>query len=437
MAWPGISSDPNVSSLHAQLVGYTTARDTMLVGPAARAPTHPEVQRLNALIASTEEQLMNAARTHISSIRAQVATLGSLQGRSVAKMSELPQTEPREMFLTQNLEALQQSGDQLREQYQEVRLEEAGEAGQVEIVQPATRALPEKKNPWMKMLLGLMAGVMLGSGVAFVRERLDQSISRVEEIEKILMVPNLAVIPETSSYLLESSTNGHEPRNAQDPPGVEAYRVLRTNLQFSQGDLKTLVVTSATPGEGKTLTAANLAAACARQGRHVLLMECDLRRPTMARYFEGRGEIDLSDVLLQGRPWQDAIRRSGVPGLDILLANRAFPRAAEFLAGADMQRLLAELSAAYDLVILDTTPLLMAADAALLGAIVDGVLLVVRTTHTDRGAVQAAVNQLALVGAHVVGTVLNDPAGTVGRSGHYYYDYGYSYEAECQDDHLS
>jgi capsular exopolysaccharide synthesis family protein len=428
MSWPGISSDPNVSSLHSQLVAYTTARDTMLVGPSARAPTHPEVQRLNALIASTQEQLLRAARTHISSIRAQITTVGGLKGRSVAKMSDLPRTEPQEVYLTQNLDALQQSGDQLREKYQEVRLEEAAEAGQVEIVQSATRALPETNDPWMKVLFGLLAGAMLGIGVVLVRERLDHSINRPEEIEQILLVPNLAVIPETSTYLLESSTNGDTPRDAIEPPGVEAYRVLRTNLLFSQGGIKTLVVTSATPGEGKTITAANLAAACARQGRHVLLMECDLRRPALARYFEGAGEIDLSDVLLGGRPWREAIRPSGVTGLDVLLAGRS-SRAAEFLAGADMERLLKELSAVYDLVILDTSPLLVAADATVLGAIVDGVLLVVRTTQTDRNAVQHAVSQLTLVGAHVVGTVLNDPEGTVGRHGSYY-DYTYTYEPE-------
>lgn len=428
MSLPGISSDPNVSGLHGQLVSYMNARDTMLTGQWARAATHPEVQRLNTLIAATESRLIDAARGYTTSIRAQIGTVQGLKGRSVAKMSDLPRTEVEQVYLTQNLDALTKTGDQLREQYQSVRLEEAGEAGQVEIVQQATRALPQPRDPWMKILFGLVAGVMLGGGVALVRARLDHSINRPEEIERFLLVPNLAVIPESSAYLIDSSINGG-PRNASDPPGVEAYRALRTNLMFSQGNLRTLVLTSATPGEGKTITAVNLAAACARQGKRVLLMECDLRRPALARYFEDVGEVDLTDVFLQGRSWKDAIRPSGVAGLDVLLAGKAFPRAVEFLAGVEMERLLAELSEVYDLVILDTSPLLVAADATILGAIADGVLLVVRATHADRDAVQHALQQLTMVGAHVVGTVLNDPEGAVGRYGNYY-DYTYAYEAE-------
>jgi len=430
MSLPGISADPNVSSLHGQLVSYMNARDTMLTGPWARAATHPEVQRLNTLIPATEEKLIEAARNHITSIRAQIASVGGLMGRSVAKMSELPRTEVEEMYLTQNLTALQQTGDQLREQYQSARLEEAGEAGQVEIVQLATRALPQAKSPWMKLFVGLLGGLMLGCGLALVRERMDRSINRPEEIEQFLMIPNLAVIPEASTRLLESGPNGNAFRSATDPPGAEAYRVLRTNLLFSQGHLKTMVVTSATPGEGKTMTAANLAAACARQGKRVLLMECDLRRPSLTRYFKSKAEIDVSHVLTEGRPWQEAVRPSGVAGLDVMLAAKPVPQAGEILAGSEMEGLLAQLSASYDLVILDTSPLLVAADAIVLGAIVDGVLLVVRTTHTNREAVQQAVHQLSLVGAHIVGTVLNDPEGAVGRYGHYYYDYSYSYEAE-------
>jgi capsular exopolysaccharide synthesis family protein len=425
----GIGSSPVVSQLYSQLVGYRTERESMLAGPWARAPTHPDVQRLDTLIAATEEKLLEAARDHVASLRAQIASLGSLRGRALAQMSNLPRTEVEEVYLTQNLAALQQMGDQLRDQYQAVRLEEAAQAGLVEIVQLATWSLPIPSSPWNKLLLGLLAGLMLGGGLALLREKLDHSINRPEEIEGILLLPNLAVIPQATTYLLESGANGGGRRSPLDPPGAEAYRVLRTNLLYSQGELKTLVVTSAAPGEGKTMTAVNLAASIARQGRRVLLMECDLRRPSLKRYFEEREGLDLSDILLEDRAWREAVRPSGIPGLDLLLASRSVPRAAEFLAGAGMKELLDQLASQYDMVILDTSPLLVAADATVLGAIVDGVLLVVRTTHTDRGAVQQAVHQLSLVGANIVGTVLNDPEGAVARYGTYY-DYSAAYEGE-------
>lgn len=429
MAMPGISSAPVVSQLFSQLVTFRTEREGMLAGEWARAPTHPEVRRLDALIASTEEKLVEAVQSHVASLRAQVGALGGLRGRSIGKMSDLPRTEVQEVYLTQNLGALQQMGDQLREQYQAVRLEEAAEAGQVEIVNLAPGAFPLQSSPYPKLLLGLLTGLMLGVGIAFLRERMDQSINRPEEIEEMLLVPNLAVIPQASRHLLEAqgSNGDSRSRDALQTEGAEAYRILRTNLLFSQGGLKTLVVTSAAPGEGKTMTAVNLAASCARQGLRVLLMECDLRRPSLGRYFENTGGSDLASVLLETGSWDEAIRPSGVPNLEILLAEKSVPRAAEFLAGPEMKRLLDEVSQRYDMVILDTSPLLVAADATVLGAIADGVLLVVRASQTDRGAIQQAVHQLTLVGARVVGTVLNDPEGAVARYGSYY-DYSTEYE---------
>jgi capsular exopolysaccharide synthesis family protein len=424
MSYPGIAGNPVVSSLYSQVVSYRTERDAMLAGPWARAPTHPEVQRLNTLIASTEDRLIEAVRSNIASSRAQIAALGGLRGRALAKMSDLPRTEVQEVYLTQNLEALQFMANDLRDQYQGVRLEEAAEAGLVEIVQLSTRALPLRPNVWMKIMLGLVVGLMLGGGAAVAREMFDDSINTPQEIENILLVPNLAVIPEVSPYLLAPGSNGG---GHPSDPGTEAYRILRTSLLFSQEGLKTLVVTSAAPGEGKTMTSVNLAAAYARQGLKVLLLECDLRRPSLGKYFDNSQETDLTDVLFESRDWRQAIQPTRLPGLHVLLAGRSIPRAAELLGGEEMKRLLADLSTEFDMVILDTSPLLVAADATVLGAIVDGVLLVVRATRTDRGAVEQAVHQLGLVGANIVGTVLNDPEGTASRYGNYY-DYSAEYK---------
>jgi capsular exopolysaccharide synthesis family protein len=430
MSVPGIGSDPVVAQLFSQLVGYRAEREAMLAGEWARAPTHPDVQRLDILIASAEERLVNAVQSYIGSLQAQISALGGLRGRALAKMSDLPQTEVQEVYLTQNLEALQVMSDNLRDQYQQVRLEEAAEAGLVEIVQLSTRALASSSNRWIVLLLGLVVGLMLGGGAAVAREMFDESISSPHEIEDILLVPNLAVIPEASTYLLEHGSNGGGRSAAYESPGTEAYRILRTNLIFSHPRLKTLVVTSAAPGEGKTMTSVNLAAAYARQGLKVLLLECDLRRPSLGRYFENSPETDLGDVLFEGRDWRQAVQPTKLTGLHVLLAGRSsIPRAVEFLGGEEMKRLLQELSAEYDIVILDTSPLLVAADATVLGAIVDGVLLVVRATRTDRGAVEQAVHQLGLVGAHIVGTVLNDPEGNASRYGSYY-DYSTEYEVQ-------
>lgn len=428
MTLPGVGGDPVINQLYGELVSHRSEREGMVAGPWSRAPTHPDVQRMDILIASTEERLFNAMQSHLNSLRAQVSALGGLRGRALAKMGSLPQTEVQEVYLTSNLEALQVMGDQLRDQYQEVRLEEAAEAGLVEVVQLSTRALQGSSNTWIILLLGLVVGLMLGSGAAVAREMFDDSINSPKEIEDMLLVPNLAVIPKASPELLESRNNnglGH----ALNSAGTEAYRILRTNLLFSQNGLKTLLITSAAPGEGKTMTSLNLAAAYARQGKKVLLLECDLRRPSMGKYFQNSLEADLTDILFESVDWRKSIQSTKIPGLDVLLAGRSIPRAAEVLDGVEMKRLLDELSAQYEMIILDTSPLLVAADATILGAIVDGVLLVVRATHTDRGAVEQALHQLELVGANVVGTVLNDPEGMTSRYGNYY-EYSKEYEAQ-------
>lgn len=425
MSTPAIAGSALVGPLYAQLVSYRTERDAMLAGPWARAATHPEIQRLNTLIASTEEKLIEAVRNNNTALRSQISALGGLRGRALGKMSELPRTEVEEAHLTQNLESLQFMSQNLRDQYQEVRLEEAAEGGLVEIVQLSTRALPLRPNLWMKILLGVVVGLMLGGGAAVAKEMLDDSINSPQEIEKMLLVPNLAVIPEVSSHLLASNGDGRA--KGYESQGAEAYRILRTNLLYSQEGLKSLVVTSAEPGEGKTMTSVNLAVAYARQGLKVLLLECDLRRPSLGEYFDNTQETDLTDILLENRDWRHVIQPTSIPGLHVLLAGQSIPRAVEFLGSEEMKRFLADISSEFDIVILDTSPLLVAADATVLGAIADGVLLVVRATRTDRGAVEQAVHQLGLVGANIVGTVLNDPEGSTARYGHYYH-YSAEYE---------
>ena len=226
-----------------------------------------------------------------------------------------------------------------------------------------------------------------------------------------MTVPTLGVIPEVVPSLAEPSPNGDFRPGPLQAAGVEAYAALRANLVAARWGLQTLVITSAHPGEGKTTTSMNLAATYARQGRKVVLVECDLRRPSLGRYFGISKDVDLMDVLFHGRDWREAIQLTRMPGLYVLLGEKTFPRAGESLGGEEMKRLLAELSVEYDMVILDTSPLLVAADAVVLGPIVDGVVLVVRSTRTDRATAEGIVRRLREGGANVLGTILNDPEG--------------------------
>lgn len=206
--------------------------------------------------------------------------------------------------------------------------------------------------------------------------------------------------------------------------GAEAFRVLRTNLQFLGLDkpLKTILLTSATPAEGKSTTAANLAVSFAQAGAHVCLLDADLRRPVVAKIFGTENWQGLTSALIGQQPWRDCLRESAVPGLMILPSGPIPPNPAELLGSQRMAELLAELHAEFDVVIIDSPPLLAVTDAAVLGPKVDGVLLVVRTGTVERAQALRAKAALDSVQARLLGTVLGAvPAD--GTGGYYYYYY--------------
>lgn len=455
---PEIASNPVVSGLFTQLVRLEASRDSATSGDWRMAETHPDVQRLSLMIGGVRDRLVEAVASHAQTLEARVAALDDLKARNLAELQSLPASGAEEVRLVQQVEAVGKIADQLREEYQRARISEAVETGQVEIIDPAVvPSEPIGSGRGLKLVLGLMLGLMLGGGAAFVREHLNTSIGRREELEGVLQIPGLAVIPQFSSPaaaerrmqpLLErlglggegSNGNGTHGANGHAPvgggselvtvsdlraAGSEAYRTLRTNLIFSQAiqSIRTLVVTSSAPAEGKTTTAANLAVTFAQQGLKVLIVDCDLRKARLHNVFSVPREPGLTHVVLGYNQISEVIRPTSVDGLSVLPAGALPPNPSELLGGPRMREVMEQLSAGYDLVIVDTPPLLAAADASVLGRFSDGVLLVVRAGHTDRGAAQQALQQLRTVGARVLGAVLNDPDAKVARQGGYYYNY--------------
>jgi capsular exopolysaccharide synthesis family protein len=292
-------------------------------------------------------------------------------------------------------------------------------------------------------------GLMLGLVVAYILEALNTSIRRPEDLEAVLHVPGLAVIPRITGgsrpggngFRRLIGAGGKPAKAAVGSPlgggqtfsiGIEAFRNLRTSLIWSDGGeaLKTLVVTSAAPGEGKTLTAANLAVTLAYDGLRVLLVDCDIRRPRVHGLFHLPRAPGLMELLTAAdRPGvapPPAIRDTTIARLSVLPCGALPMNAANLLSSTRMRILLDELKQQFDIIVLDTPPVLATADAGIVGSLTDGVLLVVRAGATDRNAAQRAYQQLANVGARVVGTVLNDPGGEVAKEGDYYYPYDYA-----------
>ncbi|MFU0790288.1 CpsD/CapB family tyrosine-protein kinase [Virgibacillus proomii] len=206
-------------------------------------------------------------------------------------------------------------------------------------------------------------------------------------------------------------------------PISEQYRTIRTNIDFASVDQKihSLLVTSSGPGEGKSMTAANLAVVYAQQGKKVLLIDADLRKPTVHYTFRLDNLRGLSNILVGENTFNDVIHNSDVDHLDIMSCGPIPPNPSELLASKKMVKLLEELKASYDLIIFDTPPVLAVTDAQVLANIVDGTLLVVRSKHTEIEGAQKAVESLRPAKAKLLGTVLND---RIKKQSNYYYYYG-------------
>ena len=338
------------------------------------------------------------------------------------------------------------------------RLKEAGvsaglKASNIRIVDPA---MPPFKpvSPKLPLNLGVAAILGLGLGVsaAFIQEHLDQTIENADDVDRYLRLPGLAFIPSlqslnghsvtshtrtdggltlglTSAPILPNETWAHSlPRtdlaSRKNGDLSEAFRGLRTSVVLSSGgrSASSILVTSAQSGEGKTTISVNLAISLAQLGRRVLLIDADMRRPTLQKYFPQSGS-QLGSYLAGEGSWQDMTYQTAVRGLFVLLCGPLPANPAELLSSDRMRALLQEAATEYTFVILDSPPLLNVADARILASAVDTTILVVKGGDTPRQVVQYAESQARAAGANLMGVVLNNL--NFHSNGDSYYAYGY------------
>jgi len=446
-ASPQVASNGGLVSLYQQMLRYQTVRDSLTTGPWSRATTNPDVQRLDSLINTSHSRLSSAVQARGTALAAQLRVMDGLMASDAASAAQLPDAEAEGQRLARQVETLQTLADDLLREQQKARIDEAVEAGQVEIMDQALLPPgPMSRGGKKRVLFALLIGLMIGCGGALLLDRLNTSLLRREEVEGLLHLPVLAIVPRIAASgatglrkKLKVPMANALVRRAPDPAdalitvtdlhsaGSQAYRKLRTHLIFSTGGdpLRTLMVTSPGAGEGKSTVCANLAVTFAQQHMRVLLVDCDMRRSRLHSLF-GTGRVPgLTEVLARQGTLEEAIRPTTVEGLHILPAGTLVPNISELLGGAGMRAVMAELSARYDLVVVDTPPVLAAADAEILGVQTDAVLMVVRAGQTDRQPAQYAVQQLRAIGARVVGAVLNDPDEKVADYGRYTYYYDY------------
>jgi polysaccharide biosynthesis transport protein len=356
--------------------------------------------------------------------------------------------------LQRSSEVYQNVYNVLLEKVEEERMRSASSSAGIKIVDIARRPdTPIPKNEMRYYLLGIIVGLLLGVGLAFVLEFNDTTIKSNEDVERYLGVSILGTIPHIAHNKKDDiqirrrsakSKNAmsvvHYPRQilnfvGDDSVITESYRSLRTNLSFVSPDrpLHTVVVTSAGPGEGKSLTAANLAMAYAQMGKKTLLVDTDLRRPVIHHFFDMKREPGFSDLFIDNPDYANTIRPSGRENLHVVTAGIFTPNPAELIGSHKMIQHIDYFKKNYDMVFFDTPPIVAVTDATLLGKKVDGVLVVIKSRHSDREFVSRALAILQNVGVKVWGAILNDIDLTHRYSSYGYYKYYYHYYKSRKD----
>ncbi|MBM3131068.1 MAG: polysaccharide biosynthesis tyrosine autokinase, partial [Chloroflexi bacterium] len=279
---------------------------------------------------------------------------------------------------------------------------------------------PISPNSFQNGLMGLAVGMMLGAGIAFLIEYLDDSLKSSDDVNRVLELSTLGAVARFPKNAKSALVAADAPR----APYAEAYRNLRTNLQFALAvdAAAAVVLSSAEPGEGKSTTIANLAVVMAQTGKRVVLVDTDLRRPVLHQIFHVPPEPGLTDLFLNNQTLDQVVRETTVPGLYLLACGKLPPNPAELLASAWMDRLIAALKERYDIVLFDSPPILPVTDAVLLASKTQHLLWVVAAGKTRTDLLRRARESLAQADTKVVGVVLNRIASGSGYGYYYYYD---------------
>jgi capsular exopolysaccharide synthesis family protein len=293
------------------------------------------------------------------------------------------------------------------ERLREIKLTQASVTNNVKVVKRATVPLqPVRSKAAMKMMLGIVLSGCLGVGLAFIREYFDNRFKEAGEVEPYLQILFLGIVP----HYTHPKHSVYEPVLLHDPASLaaETYRILRTRLQAVTPMPKTLIVTSAVPSEGKSTTTANLGIAFAQLGWNVLLVDADLRRPSLHRHFGRPNSEGLANVLADGVTWQAAIQETSLNTLKLLPAGFSTRNPADLLSLKAMQSLLETLRDTFDLVIFDAPLVFSIPDVEILAPKIDGALLVHAPDRCEKSSVVSAKNLLERGGVKVLGIVFNN-----------------------------
>ncbi|MRR06899.1 MAG: polysaccharide biosynthesis tyrosine autokinase [Deltaproteobacteria bacterium] len=437
-------SDPVMGTMATRLAELEVEKRGLL---SQATEKHPAVRAVQSQIDELHQKIRATYQNELNTLARQESDINSELGRYEGVLKTLPEAERDLAKLTRVTKVNADIYTFLLQKHEEARIARASTISNISIVDPAiVPDKPVKPKKSKNLLLGLLVGCMLGVGLAFFQEYLDDTIKDVEGAKRELKWPLLAMIPCINSGDKKEGEGRIDERKTSliahtDPKSTisEAFRALRTGLHFSAVSKKkqVLLITSTFPGEGKSTISSNLACILSQTGARTVVIDCDLRRSTLHEKFALTKEPGLTNLLAGDLTIEQVIKQTPIPNLEFISAGVTPPNPAELLGSREMADLVAELRSRYDIVLIDAPPVLAVTDAPLLTAICDLVMVVVEAGRVPVKAARQMRETLLSVSAPVAGMIINDKSGTgregygYGKYGYYGYGYyGYGYQSE-------
>jgi len=420
---------PEVKQIERSIAAATNLRKKNLETRVTK-----KTSSVNPLFQQLQSAYIDAnTQSEVAAIRAKVLTRELERRKRILKT--LPALEIRAGEMQSKITQLDQTLAQLNQNYQSMRITEASTVSNVRILSPAkidkTVVYPSfLKNLALFFILGLAVAI----GIIALIETLDDHIHGRRYIERMSDRPILAHVPLVQDDNMRITfTRDHDYRHS---PMLESMRLLRSNIAFASMDrpLRTIAITSPGASEGKSITSANLATALAMDGKQVVLLDGDLRRPSIHKLFNLKKDLGLTQVITNTVTLDEALQETGVERLVALTTGPLPPNPPEVLNSKRVQQLVAELTERFDYVIIDTPPAAGLSDVAVLAGYVDGILIVVSADETHRGHLALALHTLTQLEAPILGFVLNKIDQTKFGYGYYYSNYYYYYSTEAGPD---
>ena len=400
------------------------------------APEHPDVKRITRVLAQIDKQVearLDGIMKGLEAKRdADKAELDELTKEvKNYRESDILKTIKRRPYwqAKRDLESLQTVRERLNYKIIQEEVDAAiPKTGIVSIIDPAEVSLkPDRPRKVLNITLGVIIGLIVGVGLAFFIEYLDTSVKTIDDVERALQAPVLGVIPQNVGSLLDEGP---------DSPHAEAYRVLRTNIMFSQKDskLNTMTIVSGGAGEGKSTTTFNLAVVFAQNGQRVLIVDSDLRRPSIHKLFKVSNTIGLTNYLLKQNTLEEVIQTTSLSTLDFLPSGKLPSSSMGVLSSNPMKEVIKELKRRYDWVFFDSPPIMGVSDASILASEVDMVLQVIQYRRYPQPMTIRAKQMIEKVGGNLLGIVLNNISMASDENYYYYSGYYYDYYSKQDDD---